>query len=385
MLLQNKQVAIVGGGPGGLTLARLLQLKGLRVQLYERDADKNARVQGSPLDMHEHSGMAALREAKLLDAFRQNFMPGADKKLIVNAQAEVFFSDHDKPKENFDHPHFRPEIDRGTLRKILLGSLQPGTVVWNSHFVSLTPQGAGWSLQFKDGGTVYADVVVAADGANSKIRPYLTKIKPFYSGVTMLEGNVPEAASRAPQVNALIKGGKIMAFGQGKDLLLGQKVNGDLGFYASLKVPENWAATNSLDYHNNARVLQWFKDEYAGWSSIWDELFAQAETPFIPRLIYCAPLDQTWAAQPNLTMLGDAAHVMPPFAGEGANMAMLDALELSRCLTGNTYGTLLEAIADYEVRMRERGAIAARESLENGERMHSDDALADMLRLFSGH
>lgn len=385
MLLQNKQVAIVGGGPGGLTLARLLQLKGVSVKVYERDADKNARVQGSPLDMHEHSGMAALRAADLLDAFRQNYMPGADKKLIVNEQAEVFLSDHDKPEGNFGQEHFRPEIDRGTLRKILLDALQPDTVVWNSHFIGMEKQDEGWLLHFKNCDSVYADFVVAADGANSKIRPYITDINPFYSGITMLEGNVQNAKSGAPQINQLIKGGKIMAFGKGKDLLLGQKGNGDIGFYASLKVPENWAATNGLSYSDNASVLSWFKREYADWGGIWDELFANAETPFIPRLIYCMPIDQTWPPQPNVTMLGDAAHVMPPFAGEGANMAMLDALELSNCLTEDNYSTQLEAIGAYEDKMRIRAAKAARESLENGERMHSDNSLQEMLALFEGH
>ncbi|TWR31510.1 FAD-dependent monooxygenase [Mucilaginibacter pallidiroseus] len=385
MLLQNKTVGIIGGGPGGLTLARLLQIQNINVKLYERDADKNARVQGSPLDMHEQSGMAALRQAKLLDAFKQNFMPGADRKLIVNEQAKIFFSDHNKPEENFGHPHFRPEIDRGTLRKILLESLQPGTVVWNSHFMQMKKMGEGWQLHFKNGTSAYADVVVAADGANSKIRPYITDIKPFYTGITMLEGNVPDAALRAPRVNALIKGGKIMAFGKGKNLLLGQKGNGDLGFYASLRVPEDWGASNGLDYNDHESVLNWFKREYAGWADIWQELFVGAETPFVPRVINCMPLTQSWQALPNLTMLGDAAHVMPPFAGEGANMAMLDALELCNALTSDAYQTQQEAITAYEEQMRRRAALAAKESLENGERMHARAALANMLQLFGNH
>jgi hypothetical protein len=97
------------------------------------------------------------------------------------------------------------------------------------------------------------------------------------------------------------------------------------------------------------------------------------------------PLDQTWEAQSNLTLLGDAAHVMPPFAGEGANMAMLDALELSECLTSNEYDSIQEAITAYETNMRKRAAKAAQESLENGERMHSDNALTIMLEMFSDH
>ena len=104
----------------------------------------------------------------------------------------------------------------------------------------------------------------------------------------------------------------------------------------------------------------------------------------IPRPIYCAPLNQTWDALPNLTLIGDAAHVMPPFAGEGANMSMFDALELSECITSDGYNTLQEAISAYEVRMRKRAAEAARQSLENGERMHSEGALEKMLAFFGG-
>ncbi|MNL48002.1 hypothetical protein D3C87_1708250 [compost metagenome] len=74
---------------------------------------------------------------------------------------------------------------------------------------------------------------------------------------------------------------------------------------------------------------------------------------------------------------------MPPFAGEGANMAMLDALELSEYLTLNQYSTLQEAIASYEINMRQRASKAAQESLENGEKMHSKEALKTMLEFFS--
>jgi len=94
MLLQDKQIAIIGGGPGGLTLARLLQLKGSNVKVYERDLNKDARVQGSPLDMHEESGVAALRKAGLIKDLKKNVRQGADRKIIVNERAEIFFSDH---------------------------------------------------------------------------------------------------------------------------------------------------------------------------------------------------------------------------------------------------------------------------------------------------
>jgi 2-polyprenyl-6-methoxyphenol hydroxylase-like FAD-dependent oxidoreductase len=213
MLIQNKQIAIIGGGPGGLTLARLLQLMGANVKVYERDLNKDARVQGSPLDMHKESGWAALSKANLLYEFEKNVFKGADKKIIVNERAEIIFSDHGATSdENSANEHSRPEIDRGALRKIFLESLQQETVVWDSHFVSMEKQNEGWLLQFKSGSSAYADIVISADGANSKLRPYVTNIKSFYSGITMVEINVDDAAKATPHIYTLLNGGKIMAF-----------------------------------------------------------------------------------------------------------------------------------------------------------------------------
>jgi len=386
MLLKNKQIAIVGGGPGGLTLARLLQLNGANVNVYERDFDKDARVQGTTLDLHEQSGLKALREAHLLDVFKKNYRPGADRMIITNEHGDIYFSDHEgKPEEDFGSEHFRPEIDRGPLRKLLLESLQANTVVWNSQFVSMQKQDDGWLLFFKNGTSAYADIVIGADGANSIIRPYITSIKPFYSGISgvlTVEG-VHNPETKAPNIHKLLKGGKIMAFGGGKCFTVASKGDGSLAFYVSYKVDQ--VKFKNINFADKAQVFAWFKKDFAEWDNIWHELFESDETSFIPIPIYCMPLDQTWQALSNLTMLGDAAHLMPPFAGEGVNMAMLDALELSDCLCNEDFNDIKTAIASYENKMRKRAAEAAQESLENGDKMHSADALKKMLAFFSGH
>lgn len=383
MSIQNKKIAVVGGGPGGLTLARLLQLKGATVKVYERDLNKSARVQGTTLDLHKESGLKALDQAQLLDAFKKNYRPGADKMIIVNENAETFFSDHDgKPEEDFDSEHFRPEIDRGPLRTLLLESLQPDTVVWDSQFVSMEKPGDGWQLHFKNNASAYADIVIGADGANSKVRPYITDIKPFYSGISGVLGSVYHPETTVPNIHKLLGGGKIMAFGGGKCFTVASKGDGSVAFYLSCKVDE--ARVKTIDFADKVQVLSWFKNDFAEWSNIWHDLLENAETPFMPIPIYSMPLSQTWAALPNLTMLGDAAHLMPPFAGEGVNMAMLDALELSECLYDENFSDTQTAIAFYENQMRTRATAAAQESLENGDKMHSADALQTMLSFFSG-
>lgn len=376
MLETPKNIAIIGGGPGGLTLARLLQIQGAKVKVYERDANKEVRVQGATLDLHEESGLKALAEAGLMDAFKDNYRPGAGKMRIVDHKGTILHDDATDEREET-----RPEIDRGPLRKILLDSLQPETVVWDSHFKSLVPNGNGWTITFMNGTSAIADLVIGADGAHSKIRPFITPIKAFYSGVTMVEGVVYHSAIQVPSLHQLLNGGKVFALEGGKTLIVSSKGDGSLVFYTGCKTDEHWC--KEIDFSDKTQVLHWFKSTYEGWSEAWLALFDKASLPFIARPQYCMPLDQTWEALPNLTMLGDAAHVMPPFAGEGVNMAMLDALKLSECLA--KYPSAAEAIAHYEKEMRQRASATARDTLDQTELMHTADGLKNMLEMFAGH
>lgn len=383
MLIENKSIAIIGGGPGGLTLARLLQMKGADVKVYERDLHKDVRVQGATLDLHSDSGLKALAHAGLMDAFRTYYRPGADKLRIVNLDAEILFDDHtEKPLADFDNPYFRPEIDRGPLRKLLLESLQDNTIVWNSKFLTMQAKGNGWLIQFENGSSAYADIVIGSDGANSKIRPFLTDIKPFYSGVTVIEGGILEGDKKCPRIDAILQGGKIFAMGNEQTLIVSSKADNEISFYTGWKAPESWAQQCILNFNNKTDVLNWFQQTYTSWNPVWQELFEQENTKFMLRPQYCMPLNQDWEAQANLTLLGDAAHLMPPFAGEGVNMAMLDALELSECLLDIQYKDIKTAISTYETNMRKRAAAAAKMSLEQTESLHSKDAIQNMIAMF---
>ena len=375
--IKNKKIAIVGGGPGGLTLARLLQMNGADVTVYERDINKDARMQGATLDLHEESGLKALQEAGLMAAFKANFRPGAEQVRIMDKNARILFEDQPRTEDEI----FRPEIDRGPLQQILLDSLQPGTVVWDSNFLALTPQNESWKLEFKNGAVAFADIVIAADGANSKIRPYITPIKPFFAGLTAVEGAVYNSETASPEIHKLLNGGKIFAMDDEKSLIVSSKGDGSLVFYPGFKTNENWIRESGINFSDKAQVVAWFKAEYAGWDSIWLELFENASTPFVPRPQYCMPFDQTWDALPNLTMLGDAAHLMPPYAGEGVNMAMLDALELSQCLMSEDFPDTLSAIASFEKQMRIRAAEAAKDSMDSMTVLHSPDAIPFMLSI----
>lgn len=382
MLLQNKKIAIVGGGPGGLTLARLLQLKGAEVKVYERDESRNVRLQGATLDLHYESGLKAIEAAGLMEAFKANYRPDNDRYRVVDENGTVLHDDHDKDSTgDFGDEHFRPEIDRGPLRDILLDALQPDTVVWDSHIISLENKENVWEIIFKNGSVATADIVIGADGANSKIRPFLTPIKSVYSGVTYLVCNIPDSEKNAPKLHELVKGGKISAMAHSQTLFLSAKGDGSLDFYIGWKASENWAVESGIDFKNNKEVLEWFKKEFKDWDSMWLELFDYDQTDFVVRPLNGMPLDQYWETQSNITLLGDAAHLLPP-NGEGVNSAMLDALDLSENLTSGKFTDLKSAISDYEKVMFEKFADEGKETAEMMDWMYSPDGLKIMVELF---
>jgi 2-polyprenyl-6-methoxyphenol hydroxylase-like FAD-dependent oxidoreductase len=73
-----------------------------------------------------------------------------------------------------------------------------------------------WKLVFQNGNSIIADIVIGADGANSKLRPFVTAIKPYWTGITMLEGSIKDSAKTAPTIHKLLQGGKIFAYGNEK-------------------------------------------------------------------------------------------------------------------------------------------------------------------------
>ena len=229
--LEGKKIAIVGGGPGGLTLARLLQQSNAQVSVYERDQSRSARVQGSALDLHEDSGLAALEAAGLIHAFWANHRPDLDRLRLTDACGNILH-DHSRRASGAGK---RPEIERGPLREILLDSLQPATVQWDRRLEAAEMQGTQVLLRFAGGKTALADIAIGSDGATSRVRELVTPVRPQYVGVSLVEGLVPAAERTIPDLWDLLGGSALIALGGERTIGMGTKPDGSVLLYAGLK------------------------------------------------------------------------------------------------------------------------------------------------------
>lgn len=378
--VDGKKIAIVGGGPGGLTLARLLQVNGAQVVVYERDRSRDARVQGSALDLHEGSGLAALEAAGLMDAFWANHRADLDRLRLVDASGTIL---HDHVR-HVSGAGKRPEIERGPLRDLLLDSLQPETLQWDCRLDSAEMQDDQVLLRFLGGRTASADIAIGSDGANSRLRKLVTPIAPEYVGVSLVEVLVPAAEERIPELWSLLDGASLMALGGERTIGMGTKPDRSVLVYAGLKTHDHTARQSLEEVGSPDERVAWFHTNFEGWSDLWGPLFREAVLVAWRPLLTC-PANQRWEAKPNVTLIGDAAHVMPPYAGEGVNMAMLDALVLSKLLLSEASSA--SAIATYEAEMFARMQHMTADTMANTEMFYAPDAaerVVAMFRSFSG-
>lgn len=377
-LLAHKRIAIVGGGPSGLTLARLLQMNGGDVKVFELDASPTARDQGGELDLHEDSGQVAIRKAGLMDEFVKVSRPEAQVSRVYDKLGAIHME-----IGLADERITRPEIERRALRNLLANSLTPDTVQWGRllRSVERTPD-RQFRLTFADGSIAEADLLFGADGTWSKVRPLVTPIRPQYSGVTFIETRLTAPDARYPDIARLVGPGTIMVTSDNRALMAQRNGSDHIRIYVILRVPEHWSRDSGIDFNDPARARARLLEPFADWSPSVMAMLRHSDDTFIPRPLYNVPIDQTWSSQPDVALLGDAAHVMPPFTGKGANYAMLDAVELADNLASGRYTDVAAAIRAYDVKMLGRMWESVAETMESQEVMISPRAPHGIVELF---
>jgi len=347
-------IAIIGAGPGGLTAARDPRRHGFPVTIYERDASSAARDQGRTLDMQSNSGQIALAAAGLLDEFFARARPKGQDIRIADRHGTIGFEHRTAPDELGN-----PEIDRGDLRHLPLASLEPGTIAYGKTRDAARPLGDGrHELTFRDGATATVDLLIGADGARSKVRPLLSPAQPVYSGILLVESRIGDIDTAHPALAALVGNGSFSAYGEGKGLIAQRNARGVVRIYATFAAPHDWAASRGLAPNDPEAFRTTLLALYAGWAPELRALLAACDATFIPRPIFALPVPHTWESRPGVTLLGDAAHLLSPATGQGANSAMRDAAALAAA------PDLPAAVARYEALMLPRAAEHAAEAGE---------------------
>ena len=325
--MMTTPVTIVGAGLGGLVLARVLHVHGIPATIYEADPSAQARTQGGQLDIHEDDGQAALEAVGLTGEFRAIIHEGGQATRMLGPHGQVLL---DEPDDGSD---LRPEVLRGDLRQILLDSLPAETIQWGRKVTGVEPLGDGrHELAFADGSTVTTSLLVGADGAWSKIRPLLSGAQPEYVGTTYVETYLYDADERHSATAAAVGGGAMYALTPGKGIVAHREAGDILHTYVELNRTAEWVA--GIDFTDATAAAAKVATEFGGWAPELTALITDGETAPVPRMIYTLPDAHRWDRVPGVTLLGDAAHLMPP-SGDGANLAMFDGSELGTALAAH--------------------------------------------------
>ncbi|WNI29019.1 NAD(P)/FAD-dependent oxidoreductase [Streptomyces sp. ITFR-6] len=321
-------VTIIGAGLGGLTLARVLHVHGIPSTVYEAEASPTALTQGGMLDIHDYNGQLAVRACGLMDEFRCIVLEGRQAMRALDREGNVLLDQPD------DGTGGRPEVQRGELRQLLLDALPDGTVRWGHKVSGVRSLDEGrHEVTFADGSTVATGLLVGADGAWSRVRPLLSDEVPVYTGMSFVETYLFDADERHAAAAKAVGGGSMFATEPGRIQLAAHRESGaTLHTYAMLTEPQSWFA--AIDFTDTAAATRRIAQEFDGWAPELTALITDSDTPPVVRPHHTLPVGHRWERVPGVTLVGDAAHLIPP-NGEGANLAMLDGAELGAALAAH--------------------------------------------------
>ncbi|KAK8023882.1 hypothetical protein PG993_011948 [Apiospora rasikravindrae] len=382
--MATPSIAIIGAGPSGLALARLLECRGISYVVYERDASAAVFIRnGGTLDIHASTGQRALVEGGLLAEF--------EKYARYDASIFRLWDRHGTQYIQHERGNDFPEIDRGDLRRIYLEAIPQDKIRWGKGLKRVTRGEDGVPvLEFADGTTASGfRLVVGADGAWSKVRSLINDVKPQYCGIHIIETRISPTNPVYSQVQSRVGKGMLLVGGPHKMITLQNLGDESYRMYLGVQVPADIATDGKVDFSDTEamRTLCLSSDFFGDdWAAEF-RAYISNSTDFRPWPLYhIPPASVAWDAVPGVTLVGDAAHLGPP-SGEGANFAMTDALYLADKLAEHDDWAKNDeardrAVRAYEVEMFERGA----ELIERGVRMtevfYAEDSPHPTVELF---
>ena len=423
------EVAIVGGGVGGVALALALRHRGVAVTVYERDESFESRKQGYGLTMQKYSGGAALRSLGLQlrgvgsDAHVSMASDGRVLGLYGHSAREGVTTKEDLGDENgsvseaMSDEKRNVHLPRQKLRRTLLEALEPECVAWGKRFDAYEEVEDGVVLRFDDGTSAKAGILVGADGIFSRVRAQKLGDEPLsYLGVLVVLGicrgvDHPLCRNKVFQVVDGENRMYAMPFtasadgdgcipplddgeGDATTTTSEETQPGAMMWQLSFPVSEDEAKAIAAD---PARLRQEAMRRCGSWPEPVGTLLehtredCMAGYPAFDRDMTPAKVLRGDTSS-RVTLIGDAAHPMSPFKGQGANQALLDAVHLARCVVRSPeyllpgerrygcvhpFATVQDALAEAEKSMLQRSKGKVTKSRDAAKYLHSPAALAE--------
>ncbi|MQA97818.1 MAG: NAD(P)-binding protein [Streptosporangiales bacterium] len=385
------KILIAGGGIGGLALAHGLRRAGIDVTVFERTVARTDWVQGYRIHINPDGGRAL--RACLPEANWRRFVAtvsGAGDGFgflsprltsLLDLRGDLLDHGADDPAERHHG------VSRINLREVLLDGL--GDVVEHGRAFerySITQDGRV-TAHLADGGAVTGDLLIGADGANSRVRDqFLPHAGRIDTGVVAVAGKyrlTAESRARLPRV-LTTRANSVVPAGPGFLFTAVWEPDASAGSHGDGAAYTFWAYADAAgrlpaEGLGGEALIRLVGERIQGWSPRLRELVAESdpETVNAIRVRSAPPRVDPWETGP-VTLLGDAIHSMTPMAGIGANTALRDADLLRRVLIEVAEGRrgLRDAVGEYERRMREYGFAAVRLSLRNARQVASGNPFA---------
>ncbi|OBB11942.1 salicylate hydroxylase [Mycolicibacterium conceptionense] len=327
------RVAVVGAGIGGLTAALALRANGIDATVYEQAHELKALGAGVSIATN---GSRILTTLGVGDAVAAIAGPVTHYQFRT-WQAEPIAGE--PSTLGFGDPARTWCLHRGEFQRVLAEALPAEALRLGRSCVGATEHGDGVRVEFADGTTADADLLVGADGIHSRLQAKVTHpAAPVSEGIMAYRGLIPADRLR----DVIDMNASSMWLGPRQSFLAYPVSAGDLLNIVAF-VPTNLTVTESWTAPGDVAELA---DAYRGWDPTVLSIIGAMDTTFRWGIYDREPLDR-WSTD-RITLLGDSAHAVTPHLGQGANQAIEDAMTLAVVLRDARAHELKARLRRYE-------------------------------------
>lgn len=368
----NPAIAILGGGPSGLLLARYLTIHApnINYKVFEKGPRDNCdATQHGTCDMHAALGIQAIKEANLYSEF--------EAVACFDTQSMGMF-DHTGAVITKNELQ-TPQVDVVALREMLVRSVPEERVEWGCEVENVRKDDASGDvvIRFKDGREERGfKLVVGADGTFSKARHLVTPATPHYFNITYLRTSISPASRFWSTAVGSVASNTYVGFGLRKQLLAQKNLcTHSYTVYAGIMLPETWADARISNPDAFREYL--LKEQFGRWGSGGVNFLRYSDGPFsIWRHYVMSPSSLSWTSVPGVALVGDAAHPTLPWPSESLSNVLFDSLELGREIAKFGLEGLDNAVREYERKMFPRRKALSEKCQRLGEFLFDKDAEA---------